>query len=44
LKRIESEGGRVVTRRTDINSGMGAFAVFADPAGNEFGLYEEPRP
>ena len=22
----------------------GAFAVFADPVGNEFGLYEEPRP
>ena len=42
LKRIETEGGRVLTRRTDIASGMGAFAVFADPAGNEFGLYEEP--
>jgi hypothetical protein len=22
---------------------MGAFAIFADPIGNEFGLYEEPR-
>jgi len=43
LKRIEAEGGRVVTRRTGIASGMGAFAVFADPVGNEFGLYEEPR-
>jgi uncharacterized protein len=43
LKRIETEGGRVVTRRTDIAAGMGAFAMFADPAGNEFGLYEEPR-
>jgi predicted enzyme related to lactoylglutathione lyase len=43
LKRIETEGGRVVTRRTAIASGMGAFAVFADPVGNEFGLYEEPR-
>jgi predicted enzyme related to lactoylglutathione lyase len=42
LKRIVSEGGRVVTRRTAISSGMGAFAVFADPTGNEFGLYEEP--
>jgi len=30
-------------RRTAIGSGMGAFAVFADPVGNEFGLYEEPR-
>ena len=44
LKRIETEGGRVLTRRTAIASGMGAFAVFADPVGNEFGLYEEPRP
>jgi predicted enzyme related to lactoylglutathione lyase len=43
LKRIETKGGRVVTRRTAIGSGMGAFATFVDPAGNEFGLYEEPR-
>jgi predicted enzyme related to lactoylglutathione lyase len=43
LNRIEVEGGRVVTPRTDIGSGMGAFAVFTDPVGNEFGLYEEPR-
>jgi predicted enzyme related to lactoylglutathione lyase len=43
LKRIETGGGRVMTRRTDIGTGMGAFAVFADPVGNEFGLYEEPR-
>jgi len=42
LKRIEAEGGRVVTPRTAIASGMGAIAVFADPVGNEFGLYEEP--
>jgi len=42
LNRIESAGGRVLTPRTEIGSGMGAFAVFADPAGNEFGLYEEP--
>ena len=42
LKRIEKEGGRVVTRRTAIGSGMGAFAAFTDPVGNEFGLYEEP--
>ena len=44
LKRIEAAGGRVLTPRTDIGSGMGSFAVFADPVGNEFGLYEEPRP
>src|SRR5262245_22928752 len=43
LKRIEAAGGRVLTPRTDIAPGTGAFAVFADPAGAEFGLYEEPR-
>ena len=44
LKRIEDAGGRVLTQRTDIGPNMGAFAAFADPVGNEFGLYEEPRP
>jgi uncharacterized protein len=43
LQRIQAAGGRVLTPRTDIGVGMGAFAVFADPVGNEFGLYEEPR-
>jgi len=43
LKLIEAQGGRVLTQRTEIGSGMGAFAAFADPIGNEFGLYEEPR-
>ena len=43
LKQIEAAGGRVLTPRTSIGSGMGAFAVFADPVGNKFGLYEEPR-
>ena len=42
LREIESAGGRVKTPRTDIGPGMGAFAVFIDPAGTEFGLYEEP--
>ena len=42
LKRIETAGGRVLKARTAIDSGMGAFAFFADPVGNEFGLYEEP--
>ena len=42
LKRIEAEGGSVLTPRTEIGQGMGAFAVFADPVGNAFGLYEEP--
>ena len=32
-----------LTPRTEIGPGMGAFAVFSDPVGNEFGLYEEPR-
>jgi len=43
LKRIQASGGRVLTPRTEIGPGMGAFAAFADPVGNEFGLYEEPR-
>ena len=43
LKRIERAGGKVVTPRTDIGPGMGAFAAFTDPVGNEFGLYEEPN-
>jgi len=43
LTRIVAAGGRVLTPRTEIGSGMGAFAAFADPAGNEFGLYEEPK-
>jgi len=43
LQKIEAAGGRVLTPRTDIGTGMGAFAVFSDPVGNEFGLYEEPR-
>src|SRR5258708_2119677 len=43
LKRIESAGGNVVTPRTEIGQNMGAFAAFTDPAGNDFGLYEEPK-
>lgn len=42
LQQIESAGGRVTTPRTEIGASMGAFAAFADPAGTEFGLYEEP--
>ena len=41
LKRIEAAGGRVLAPRKEIGPGMGAFAIFADPVGNEFGLYEE---
>jgi uncharacterized protein len=43
LRQVEAAGGRALTPRKDIGPGMGAFAVFADPAGTEFGLYEEPR-
>ncbi len=43
LRQIQGAGGRVLTPRTDIGPNMGAFAVFADPAGSEFGLYEEPQ-
>ena len=43
LEQIKKAGGRVLTPRTDIGPNMGAFAVFADPVGNEFGLYEEPK-
>jgi len=44
LTKIEAAGGRVLTPRKDIAPGSGAFAVFADPAGAAFGLYEEPKP
>ncbi len=42
LQQIVAAGGRVLTPRTEIGPNMGAFAAFADPVGNEFGLYEEP--
>ena len=43
LKQIENGGGKVTTPRKEIGPNMGAFAVFVDPVGNEFGLYEEPH-
>ena len=43
LGQIVDAGGRVVASRTEIGPGMGAFAIFTDPVGNEFGLYEEPN-
>jgi len=43
LDQIERVGGKIVTPRTEIGQDMGAFAVFSDPVGNEFGLYEEPK-
>src|SRR6185295_10141276 len=38
LKQIQAAGGKMLTPRTDIGQNMGAFAAFADPVGNEFGL------
>jgi predicted enzyme related to lactoylglutathione lyase len=43
LQQIAAAGGKVLTPYTAIGQGMGAFAAFTDPAGNEFGLYEEPH-
>lgn len=42
LEEIMAAGGRTLTPRTEIGPGMGAFAIFMDPVGNAFGLYEEP--
>jgi len=43
LPKIQAAGGRITTPRTEIGVGVGAFAAFTDPVGNEFGLYEEPH-
>lgn len=43
LHQIQTAGGKVLTPRTELGPNMGAFAAFADPVGNEFGLYEERR-
>src|SRR5689334_8207951 len=43
LKKVEAAGGRVLTPRKEIAPNSGAFAIFSDPAGAEFGLYEEPK-
>ncbi len=42
LAQVAARGGRVLTARTEVGPGMGAFGIFRDPVGNEFGLYEEP--
>ena len=42
LAQITRRGGTITTPRKDIGPGLGAFAAFLDPVGNEFGLYEEP--
>ena len=40
LGSIEANGGKTVTGKTEIAPGMGHFAHFTDPAGNQLGLYE----
>ena len=42
LKRVEAEGGSVITPRTPIPN-MGAFAYFTDSEGNVMGLFETDR-
>ncbi len=43
LEQISAAGGRVIAPRKSIGpKGGGFFAVFADPAGTVFGLYEGP--
>lgn len=42
LVSIEKAGGRVTTPRRGIPGG-GFFAIFVDPVGVEFGLYQESR-
>jgi predicted enzyme related to lactoylglutathione lyase len=39
LKKVEAEGGTVVTPSTEI-PGMGAFGYFKDPEGNVMGLFQ----
>jgi uncharacterized protein len=39
LKKVEAEGGTVVTPSTPI-PGMGAFGYFKDPEGNVMGLFQ----
>ncbi len=39
LKLIEKEGGLVVKGKSDIGGGYGYSAIFADPNGNQLGLW-----
>ena len=45
LKQIVAAGGLVSKPRAEIvpDGGMGAFAIFTDPVGVEFGLYEDSK-
>jgi len=40
LEAVVSHGGEVVKPRTSIVEGVDSEAMFRDPAGNAFGLYE----
>ena len=42
LARVASAGGKIVQPRTLIGPSGDAYGFFADPAGNVFGLYQEP--
>jgi hypothetical protein len=39
LEKIESNGGKVLTPKTEISSEMGFFAIFIDTEGNKIGLH-----
>ena len=43
LDLIMAQSGVVVQPRTAIGPSEGAYAFFTDPAGNVFGLYQEPK-
>jgi uncharacterized protein len=43
LATVEAHGGRTVMGKTEIAPGMGSSALFADPVGNQLGLYEPAR-
>ena len=40
LKDIEARGGKTIVPKTEI-PGMGWFAIFADPTGNQVGIYKD---
>jgi len=42
LARVVAAGGKIVQPRTVIGPSGDAYGFFADPAGNVFGLYQEP--
>ena len=43
LKKVTAAGGEVATPAKRIGGGSDAFAMFRDPAGNLFGLYQETQ-